>query len=240
MNRLKESTLKRPAFFEAIPHVIRVNREMLTQRRETRCHAANGKYSVRARISSLLCSGGPFAVFLEVAKRIVLPVKTVLFRSLAHVGQEALKGHPSFADGNAPSSVEMKPDVLRIGASGYHRRPSIVSWRRGVVDSMAVNKATRSGFFPSQAAARPRLAGLKVRVWKCHSSSAFTEANAGSVPVFILGAFSDNFQPSKREADERCCFGHRIGSFNFVSSGGSGDNRPRCKTLRDYERQVNP
>ena len=240
MARLEKSSFNRPSFFEPIPDIIGVNTEMFTKRRQARSEPSHCQNAIGPGVSGLLFVSGPLAVFLEVAQRVILSIKRHAGRSFSHIFKEVLEDSPSLTDLDAASAIKVKPNVLWIRASANHGPPSYQRRTGAPVNRMSVSQLHGVCVLPTKTTARLGISAFQVRIRKRNRCAAFAEAYAGSVPVFVLGGICNDFQSSKYLTDEGYSSGHRIGSFNFVSSGGSGYNRPRCGNIGQTRIEINP
>lgn len=107
--------------------------------------------AVASRVSALLCSGGPFAIFFAVPFIIINPFYCVSWsRHYSHISNKARKLVPLRTNANTPSSVVgIRPAALAI-ATRLHALPRLIFWT-------SVSLCRMSVFFyriPSSVAAR--------------------------------------------------------------------------------------
>jgi hypothetical protein len=72
-------------------------------------------------------------------------------RTLAHVGKEVFEDQPSFANGDASSSIARPTVIVGVGASLDHLHPRAVGWRSFALRNMSVFKAVRASNSPATA-----------------------------------------------------------------------------------------
>jgi hypothetical protein len=144
--------------------------------------------------------------------------------SVAHVPEEGRKLSPPLTDLDPPASIVFEVNPLAVGASLNHVRPNAVRLCFLPHTKLSVRRGHRSDLFEIQAAAGFGVSGRQRASdnAQCFTANALTEKK--TVPTTARVSFEsiegDYFKPSKCLTDGRYSFGHTIGYFNFVSSGG--------------------
>lgn len=123
--------------------------------------AVVGKYNCVSAISGLLLSRCPAAVLRFVSSIYVIALKSHCGRALAHVGQEVLKRHPSFANLDSPSAVVAVVAVVIVQASIFHGLPSAISSRDFSGPAVAVVNRVGASHFRLIAATRLGVSALE-------------------------------------------------------------------------------
>ena len=96
---------------------------------------------------TLMLPSLPLTVGRFISAIVVYAADGRIWGPFAHVGKEVRENHPTFADGNASSSVARPSVVVGIGASLNHLRPRTVSRGRSMLPVMSMFKTMR--FFKS-------------------------------------------------------------------------------------------
>lgn len=117
-------SLHRPASLNAVGYSGVVNAYSTRPFPKAKRLAVECNQTSSAIVVSLLCSGGPFAVVLAIAKIVLDSFERVLWgRSRPHVAVERLEIKPFRTNRNAPPSVAVVTRMIRVAASVVHVMP---------------------------------------------------------------------------------------------------------------------
>ena len=175
-------------------------------------------------ILGLLFWGCPFAVARLIVAVVVDAANRSAFRSFSHIGKKVFKEIPPFANRNSPASISKKLVIVRICGSLKHVQPASICSGGYSSRTMAVNEEPFPCRFPVETSTGVSSSSLQAGVRGNFLIAAFAKTEAiifdGSRFASLRRSFCDHFKSSKRLADEGYSSRHRIGSFNFVFSGG--------------------
>lgn len=237
MDRLGKCLLRwPPASVEPSTNHIHGNSKMFSKFSHASSHATDRKDSAIPLVSRLLNPAFPATVSRFIVPIVVYPSNRHAVWRLAHVGKKARKITPPLTHADPPSAIVTKRVVGRISASVDHVLPNTVSPGMSAVERMSMLNAGGINHCLFGAPTGLGVAAEKAVQFKDLHSAAFTSALNpslnSSVRTNAIRGISEDLKLSKFETDNYFSSRHGIGPFNVIVSGGPGDYRDRCDSIK--------
>lgn len=166
--------------------------------RKTERDSVVSNQAIRRAVAILLLHRGPAAILRRVIAIIVHAVERAIGRTWTEIGQEILKGCPSFANTDAAFSVA---PIMGITTSAVHRGPSPIFAGVFVRACGAVDEGPHFGYFASQTTTTPRSLLQQVVGSGGHDLAAVTATSPVGVAV-LRRIERQHVQPAGTEAGQ--------------------------------------